>query len=192
MKIAPFLPIPKGQKGTRLKDWSRLPWSDLAEAVKNNIGGNLGVRLDNLFALDPDCPEAEKFCNELEAKGELPPTVAYRTASGFTGRIFSPPLCKPKNGRTWAPLKIDSPMKLEVRTGAGQYIVIPPSYVEKTRTGKPGTYEWLPGHSPDDIKIADFPVELHERLKKLAAAPQAAPGKGTTHTPGPRTLSFEE
>jgi hypothetical protein len=185
MKLEPLLPVAKGQKATYLENWTTLPWKDLAEAVRKNNGGNVGLRLDLYFALDPDCLKAEAFCNELDANGEIPQTVTYQTASGYTVRIFTPP-----PGRNHKALDIKNGMSLELRHGTGQYCVIPPSYLKKSKTGKPGYYKWMPGHSPDDIEPADFPIELYERLEAMATPPEVA--ADPVHKPEKRNLNFEQ
>jgi hypothetical protein len=187
MKLEPLLPLAKNGKECFLKDWSTLPHGALAEAVRENNGGNIGLRLDLYMVLDPDCPEAEKFVNELDANGEIPTTITYQTASGHTCRIYTPP-----PGRNHKSLKIKNGMDLELRTGSGMQCVIPPSYLSESKTGKPGKYQWIPGHSPDDIEPAEFPLELYERLQAMGKAGQTPPAPDTQGTGKPARLNFAE
>jgi hypothetical protein len=156
--ISPLIAIPKGRKGTNLEKWSTMSPEQLAQAC-NGHNGNRGVRLDNYAVPDPDEKAAEELLNQWEREGKLPPTVAWRTASGFTKRLF----LRPEGLKT--ALSIPA-IKLQLRTGAGMYEVIPPSYVKDPEKGIDGKYAWLPDQDPASIEPALLPEGILEYFLK--------------------------
>lgn len=163
--LTPLIPIASGKKGPPyIKDWPNASLDVLEEAMKMHPGCNLGLRLDRFLALDPDNQKAATFLTQLEKKGKLPPTVSWLTWRGMQIRLYRRP-------PDFSPLKIiHQGMNLELRTGVGQYVLVPDSKV------KTGQYKWAPHLSPADVDEAEPPSETLDLLKKLA-------GNGA----GPRT-----
>ncbi len=170
--ISPIIPIPKGRKGPNLPNWQTLTPEQLAIKLKKSNGCNRGVRLDNYAVIDPDSKWAGVLMCEWEEQGELPPTIAWRTAAGNIKRLFKRP---PGLEKT---LTVKG--GLQLRTGAGMQDVIPPSYVKDPEKGIDGTYSWLPGRDPDSIAPADLPPTILAWFQKNA-------GNGNLERGGQRT-----
>jgi hypothetical protein len=170
--ICPILPIPRGQKGPRLKDWQNLTPEQLDAASKRQNGGNRGIRLDNYAVLDPDSKAANMLCEQWEREGKIPPTVAWRTAAGNIKRLFQRP------PELQGPLTIRA-IKLQLRTGAGMQDVIPPSYVNDPEKGIDGFYAWLPDQDPESIEPAALSADI---LKYFQTHAQATANPSCTHS----------
>jgi archaellum biogenesis ATPase FlaH len=161
MNFGPFLPIKAGQKFPPcLKDWQKASREDLARVMMEHQGANVALRLDNHLALDPDDQAASDFLDTLEQGGRLPPTVAWTTWRKHTVRLY-------RRADGLQPIKAPagSPMMLEVRTGAGQYVLIPPSKVN----GR--SYKYVPHLSPQDIEPAELPPETLALIRKALQKP---------------------
>jgi hypothetical protein len=157
--LQPLIPIKPGAKAPPLlQKWPEATPAGLKEAVAANAGCNLALRLDNYLALDPDNLEAAAYLEQLEQEGFLSATWTWATWRKMKIRLYQRP-------EGLSPMKVKKDgMKLEVRTGSGQYCLIPHSGVN----GK--HYEWLPGPSPDDICITDLPTATLQLLAKAAQA----------------------
>ena len=139
-----------------LQEWQKATPEELQEALKRHPLCNYGLRPDQYLALDPDDQKAADFLNRLEQQGHLPPTVTWLTWQGMSIRLY-------RHFEGLQPFKINSYMKLEVRTGPGQYCIIPDSTVNKK------TYKWFPGKSPADLDVAELPPETLQMLRDLAS-----------------------
>ncbi len=152
MTFGPILPVPRGLKGPPyLKEWQSLTPEQLAFQLKAYPDANKGLRLDNYLALDPDDKAASEILDNLEREGKLPPTVAWRTWRGMIIRLY-----QAHNGQ--GPVKPVKSPKLEIRTGAGQYVLIPPSTI------KAGRYIYLPEQDPDSLEVAALPADTIHML----------------------------
>ncbi len=146
------MPVPRGLKGPPfLKEWQSLAPEKLAFEIKAYPDANKGLRLDNYLALDPDDKAASEILDDLEREGKLPPTVAWRTWRGMVVRIY-----QSFDGQ--GPVKPVKSPKLELRTGAGQYVLIPPSTI------KTGRYIYLPEQDPESLEVASLPSSTLELL----------------------------
>jgi hypothetical protein len=157
--IGPRIPIPRGRKGPVLKDWPNLTPEQLAAELKRENGCNLGVRLDHYAVLDPDTQAAGSLLDMWEQEGQLPPTVAWRTAAGNIKRLYLRP------NELQSPLTIPT-IKLQLRTGSGMQDVIPPSYVKDSEKGIDGEYVWLKDQDPESIEPASLPHSIIEYFIK--------------------------
>ena len=127
--------------------------------MKRNPKSNRALRLDNFLVLDPDSEDAVELLDSLDKAGKLPPTVTYKTWRGFPQRIYM-------KVEGLSPFKIISNgIELEVRTGNGQYVLIPPSRVKNSQ------YQFEPNLSPAEAKVAELPIgtlqELQGMVKKV-------------------------
>jgi hypothetical protein len=156
MSLRPLVPVLKNQKRIIEEGWQEMSEEQLAELVDKNNGGNVGVRLDHYAVLDPDEPAAEVFANEWERNGILPPTVSWRTAQGFTKRLYKRPPNWPFESHT---ANVPN-MKIQLRSGSGVQDIIPPSYVIDKIKKFEGRYTWIPGKDPESIEPADLPQEV--------------------------------
>ncbi len=146
------MPVPRGLKGPPfLAGWQSLTPEQLAFQMKAYPDANKGLRLDNYLALDPDDKAASEILDDLEREGKLPPTVAWRTWRGMIVRLY-----QAYNGQ--GPVKPVKSPKLEIRTGAGQYVLIPPSTI------KTGRYIYLPEQDPESLEVASLPSSTREYL----------------------------
>ena len=108
--------------------------------MRRNPKSNRALRLDNFLVLDPDSEAAVALLDSMDKAGKLPPTVTYKTWRGFPQRIY-------KRIEGLSPFKIISNgIELEVRTGNGQYVIIPPSKVKNSQ------YQFEPGFSPAEVE----------------------------------------
>jgi hypothetical protein len=162
MTIGPLVPIHRKKKACYLESWSSLSPEELAVALVKNNGGNVGLRLDKYASLDPDSNAARNLCDQWEKEGKIPPTVAWRTASGAIRRLFIAP---PGLTRMQIP-----DLKFDLRHGTGVQDVIPPSYVDDPEKGIKGTYTWLPDQDPDSITPALLPAFVIDFFKKHSSS----------------------
>jgi hypothetical protein len=156
MALRPLVPVLKNLKKIIIDNWQELSEAQLAEEIEKNNGGNVGVRLDHYAVIDPDEPAAEMFVGEWEKRGILPPTVSWKTARGFTKRLYKRPSNWPFESNT---INVQN-MKLQLRSGPGVQDVIPPSYVIDKIKKFEGHYTWIPGRDPDSIDPSDLPQEI--------------------------------
>jgi len=155
-ELGPLIPVKLGCKGPPyLKEWEHASLEALSEIWGRFPGANPGLRLDHYLILDPDDDAAQRFLDDLEFQGLLPPTVAWRTWRGMTVRLF-----KSRNGMGPVKPPRGASMMLEIRTGAGQYVLIPPAQVN----GR--LYSWLPDQDPQSLEPAELPQEALNRILK--------------------------
>lgn len=150
--LSPIIPIVSGEKGPPIiKRWQTENPDTLNFEAKAFPAGNKGLRLDNYLALDPDDKPAADLLDDLDKEGRLPPTVAWFTWRGMKIRIYQRP-------RGLEPIKPTQSPKLEIRTGMGQYVLMPPSVYKDKR------YEWVKHQTPDDMDPAILPHDTLEHL----------------------------
>lgn len=139
--LSPILPVRLGEKGPPyIKEWQTESLGNLAFANKKFAHSNKGLRLDSYLVLDPDDKPAADILDRMDQKGELPPTVSWLTWRGMKIRVYQrPPGLQPVK-------PMQSP-KLELRTGMGQYVLVPPSIFRD----KP--YQWIKHQSLSLIHI---------------------------------------
>ena len=178
--VSPLIPLPKNEKGPRLKNWQTLSEAELTHRVAQNNGGNVGVRLDRYAVLDPDEIAAESLLNGWEQKGKLPPTIAWKTARGYTKRLYLRP--NPWPFDSGAVTLAD--MKLELRSGSGHQDVIPPSVIDGV------AYRWLPDQDPESIEPAPLPEFVVRFFQENQNRKGSARPERERQTTG--TLSFTE
>jgi archaellum biogenesis ATPase FlaH len=160
--IGPLIPVKVGQKfPPYLKEWQTVSREELARVIAEHPGANVALRLDDYSALDPDDEVASDFLNKLEQEGCLPPTPTWTTWRNRTVRLY-------RRADGLQPIKppAGSPMMLEIRTGPGQYVLIPPSQVN----GRP--YKWGPHLSPQDLEPAELPPETLSLIRKALQRPE--------------------
>lgn len=183
--IGPILPLPRGGKKCLVKGWSTMAPEALAAELAKRKGCNRGVRLEEYAVLDPDSKAAGELCESWEKNGQLPRTVAWKTAAGNIKRLYRRPpgLEKPLT---------DKNTSLQLRTGAGFQDVIPPSYVKDPEKGIDGHYEWLPGQDPESIEPALLPDKIIEYFKRpQAQSQQGMHPAGDYENYGQRALADE-
>lgn len=172
------VPIPRGQKAPREKDWPsvRLGEPELATRFSNgeNVGLNLGSASGGLVDVDLDCAEARQLASAF-----LPPTELvhgrpsapcshywYRTPVAPRAQKFADPVLKKTNR--------DRATIVELRSD-GQQTVVPPSLhplgeqLSWERDGEPGLVE--------GPKLAD----LVARLASAALLSRYWPAPGNRH-----------
>lgn len=179
MGLHPLVPVVKNGKKIIVDGWQTLSGEELEKMVAANNGGNVGIRLDNYAVIDPDEPAAEIFVNDWEREGKLTPTVCWKTARGFTKRLYLRPNPWPFDTHT---ANIPN-MKLQLRSGSGVQDVLPPSYVIDNIKKFRGRYEWIPGHDPDQINPAPLPDAILDYFQKHSDV-KAVPLKSSTQSTG--------
>ena len=137
-----------------MKQWQSETADALSWKAKGYPHSNKGLRLDNYLALDPDDKAAADILDDLDQKGDLPPTVSWLTWRGMKIRVYHRP-------EGLEPVKPTKSPKLELRTGMGQYVLMPPSIYKD----KP--YQWVKHQSPDDMEVADLPPDILNRLLSI-------------------------
>ena len=157
--LSPLIPIPRGRKGTNVKNWSGLTPEKLAQEFFKYKNPNRGVRLDKYAVIDPDTPAAMSAVKIWEREGLLIPTPAWRTARGFEKRLYLRP-------PEFDSLLTIEAIKLQLRAGAGHYDVIPPSYVKDPEDGIDGDYNWLPHLDPESVAPAPLPEPIFDYFKQ--------------------------
>jgi hypothetical protein len=154
--IGPPLPIPRGKKKPPYFDgWQLKSPDELEELYLKYPGCNPAVRLDSLIQIDADNEPAIKKVAQMKRAGILPPTVNYNTWRGV-----ETPLYKARPGLTSFDINANG-MKLQIRTGAGHYALIPDS----TYQGK--SYRWAKHLGPADVDLADLPDVALAHLQGL-------------------------
>ena len=145
---------------------------EIVEWWKRNCLSNVGIALgpvSGLIRVDAEGETGNRLLEEVSG-GDLPETVEFTSGQpGSRGLLYKIP--KDENG-DYVTLRTTSQAGEgehdELRFQAkGAQTVLPPSRHEKGTT-----YEWIDGHSPDDIEPAissDWLIEkLHVREKKSA------------------------
>lgn len=184
MKIGPLVPIKRPSKKCILNDWSILSPEELNAAVVKNNGGNIGLRLDHYASLDPDSMAARNLCEQWEKEGKLPPTVAWRTASGAIRRLYLAPAGLER-------MQIPD-LKFDLRHGSGVQDVIPPSYVVDPEKGIKGAYEWLPDQDPGSIEVAPLPEFVLEFFKTNSLSLSFKNSSTYVCKEGAKTISLDQ
>ncbi|BAQ17929.1 bifunctional DNA primase/polymerase [Methyloceanibacter caenitepidi] len=134
-------PILKGweKKASFDADTIRAWWKELGPC-------NWGVMCEEIFAFDKDGPQADEVIRELEERyGTLAPT--WMTVSGRGGHIL---YRQPSKRLDF----VETHRDMQIISGT-RYILVPGSRHVSGRR-----YEWVKGHSPDDIEIAPCPEFL--------------------------------
>jgi hypothetical protein len=172
---AVLIPIAAGEKVPKVKRWSTasddesVAWWDDADA-----DANVAMRLDRLLMVDADSPElADEFMGWIESEGWPEPVIA-RTPRGmhFYWRL--------PEGRTQDSFVLDAEHEgdLRVKSGPGQYALVPPS-----RT-KHGRYEWdVPGRLPSAAPLAPASMPRTLAARKAAMASGGAVESGGSRIP---------
>lgn len=149
-----WLITPTRGKAPFRKAWQQEPPPDLDTVKKWAAEGNVALRTgagSNLFVIDDDSEDgaASRALN-------LPVTVTAITGSGKRHLYFRAPAVMPKNSvKTLAP-------NLDTRSEGGAIVAVGSIHPD---TGK--AYEWAPGHSPDEVPLAELPPELLARLAQV-------------------------
>ncbi len=151
-------PFPASRNGKNpIEKWKDVAPTDelYSDWEKKYPNANIWLLLGNQFVvIDPDGPGAEEFVKSLN----LPPCPTSISGNKSTHRWFKSPSpiksLKIQNG--------SDQTFLEVRTGS-MGMLAPPSIHPKT--GSP--YEWIDGHSPQDIPFPELPMKAYEKIKAL-------------------------
>lgn len=152
--LSPIIPIVSGEKGPPIiKKWQTENPDTLNFESRSFPEGNKGLRLDNYLALDPDDKAAADLLDDLDRQGKLPPTVSWFTWRGMKIRVYQRPA-------GLEPVKPTQSPKLEIRTGMGQYVLMPPSIFKGKK------YEWVKHQSAEDMDPAVLP---HDTLTNLVS-----------------------
>jgi len=121
--LSPILPVRLGEKGPPyIKEWQTESLGNLAFANKKFAHSNKGLRLDSYLVLDPDDKPAADILDRMDQKGELPPRYHGSLGGDEDSGLPAPPGLQPVK-------PMQSP-KLELRTGMGQYVLVPPASSE--------------------------------------------------------------
>jgi hypothetical protein len=182
--LGPIIPIPDGQKGTNLTEWSTLSPDELERKMKHHRG-NRGLRLDDLASLDPDSQAAVDLCERWDREGRLPETWTFKTARGIVRRIYRRPV------ELTGPLTIKA-IAFQLRSGSGLYDVIPPSRVKDPEKEIDGFYKWVPGLDPESIPLADLPVDILDHFRTHAQVTDAQSTQRAGAPPIGETITFHE
>ncbi|MFO1053941.1 MAG: bifunctional DNA primase/polymerase [Planctomycetota bacterium] len=163
------LTLLKGKK-PMLAKWQKLrplPLDTLlSHARRHNVGLRTG-RSYGIFVLDDDTDDLH-----IAAQLELPPTVTVKTGRGGLHYYFHYAGAPLGNGTGSLPPGVD------VR-GEGGQVVYPGSI--HPDTGLP--YEWLPGHSPDEIEIAELPANVVKLIRTKRRKKNRATKAGREESP---------
>ena len=161
---------PLAGKRPVLKGWQSRPREALEEALAWAAQGNIGLRTgrtSGVVVIDVD------HGGDAEQLG-LPPTVTVRTGGNGTHFYYR---CLEPLGNSSGKLGIH----VDVRADGGQ-VVFPGSVHPETSMA----YEWAQGRSPAEVRIADLPAHLLERLRSPSPASQAVLSPSKTPPKVPR------
>lgn len=148
---------PLSGKRPILKGWQDRPRETREQALAWATQGNVGLRTgrtSGVVVIDVD------EGGDAEPLG-LPPTVTVRTGGNGTHFYYR---CPGPIGNSAGKLG----PHVDVRADGGQ--VVCPGSVHP-ETGR--AYEWAQDRSPAEVRLADLPAHLLERLRSLAPATQA-------------------
>jgi hypothetical protein len=168
-------PIKEGKKAPpQVDDWPNKATSDVAQIEKwwgkdprANIGVALGRYRDGyLIVIDYDPRNGGYWDDHLEA-GMLPETWVVHTPSG--GRHYYYRTDEP--GRN---AKLGPGIDLK---GDGGYVLFPPSDYYNDDGEYVGDYVWQVGNMPKDVKIADAPSWVLEKLREKGSAGEGKEGE---------------
>jgi hypothetical protein len=116
-------------------DWQKLDRETLFKIVDDEC--NLGIRLDNLIVEDFEVPELWPAIHPDASPEELARHTWISRTGGGGLHVFAYGVAKPIKVEGW----------VELRSGSGQYVVVPPSIHPDTLRA----YEWI-----SDVKAADI------------------------------------
>lgn len=174
-----WLLTPTRGKRPYLKGWSKAEAPSLEDVESWAQEGNLAVRTGSasgVVVIDDDT-EGNK-AHEL-LKLPITPTVA--TGGGHRHYYFICPAEELKNSTSELAVNID------VRAKGGA-IVLPGSVHLETGA----LYEWLPGLSPEDVPIAEFPEHLLSQLRKPVHVPALPSARASRSATTDRKASYAE
>jgi P4 family phage/plasmid primase-like protien len=175
-------------KHPRLNEWQRLATDDVATVQQwwtEHPAGNIGVfcRPSGFFVIDVDPRSGgdEAYLTfEKIVEGNLPPTVEARTGEyAARGRTV--------RGRHMF-YKVDPSEQLVGNLGKdlkgidikhNGYVLINPS-----NHGSGMTYDWVPGHAPWEIEMAQAPEELLAVLRKRSRSGGSGGSGGSRSSAG--------
>ncbi len=147
------------------RGWQAAARESLDEASQWAASGNVGLRTGSasgVVVIDVDDVKALTF--------DLPRTVIVATGGGGTHHYYRVPdgLEIGNHEKRWG-----LPKGVNVRGDGGQVVFVGSKHPD---TGK--TYEWLTAHSPDEVELAAFPLELFSAKAPAAkVAPLPPPPK---------------
>lgn len=151
-----FIPIAPGHKVPKVKGWSKADdfqaeaWWDDAEE-----GSNVALRLDHYVMVDADSSELADWFAGFVIEHQLPTPVIVQTPRGmhFYWRLWEGSEAVPS-------FSLDAPIPgdLRVKSGPGQYALVPPSRTEH------GEYAWL------NERPSAAPYATAEAISALTAA----------------------
>jgi P4 family phage/plasmid primase-like protien len=120
----------------------------VARWPRTNIGIATGAPSGFIVLdIDPRNGSADSLAALTEKYGPLPATVQVRTGSGGRHLYFAHPADRKVANRT----NLGGFRGLDLK-GDGGYVVAPSS-----NHVSGGSYEWVPGHGPDDVPLAPYP-----------------------------------
>jgi len=138
------MPVRAGTKECHVPNWSTRYPDALVGMIKP--GDNLALRLDGHTVLDLERPELWPVFFNASPEGVAQATWVDRTGKGF--HVFMRGECEP--------IKADG--LVELRSGPGQYVVVPPSTHPNGRH-----YEWIT--DVERVAIAEVPKDALAHLR---------------------------
>lgn len=153
-----------------IKDW--ITWEttseeDIEKWIKRFTDFNIGLPLgevSGLIRVDIDGGEdGMKLLHKITGGADLPSTWEFETPSGGLGMLYGIPeeLIGKVRLKKYCLQNNDKEHVECALLGEGQQTVLPPS-IHKNG----GTYNWLDGHSPDEIAVAEAPQCLIRHMAK--------------------------
>lgn len=175
-----FTPL-GGQDGKRpiLKAWQSQSRESVDQALQWAEVGNVGLRTGSNSGIVVIDIESEPKLTPTERDlylSLLPPTVT--AISGRDGRhlYYKHPQqghgCSAKDVR----LSLNAKKGVDVKGDGGQVVFVGSVNLE---TG--GEYRWMPGRSPDEIDLADFPADVLNGVNLVQAAALRMADEGQSH-----------
>ena len=160
-------PIREGLKTPAIAKGFQAASSDVKK-VNEWWGGNAKLNIairtgaeSGIFSLDVDTKNGKNGFEWLNAQGDLPATVVFKTPSGGKQYIFRMPdfFVGSNSGKLAEGVDI---------RGEGGYFVAPPSWLKETETYKfSGVYEYMTEQGFGEIEIATAPNWLLDKLFEL-------------------------
>jgi DNA-binding Lrp family transcriptional regulator len=144
--------IPVRGKEPFQRSWQKRPPMPLEQLLEYAKAGNIGLVTGQecgIVVLDDDTPDLS-----IAAQLNLPPTVTVRTGGGKRHYYFR------HQGEPLSNRRGALPKGVDVR-GTGGMVV----FVGSVHPDTGGIYEWLPGHSPDEIEMAELPAHVIEAIR---------------------------
>lgn len=133
--------------------------AELNAAWRQNPTMNVGIvcgAASRVVGIDVDGSSGAELLDKVSG-GDLPTTLEFTTPSGGRRLLYAIP-----DGVAVCTTHQNGMGKHEGVSflGQGGHTVMPPS------RGREGVYEWVPGHSPDEIEAATMPQWLIDKLRK--------------------------